>query len=330
MFIPCPRLQCRCHAQPGCKHVLYCRVLQRPFCTLLVILNVHVLYVNDISNHYSGIIYLCSLALSPCLATRIMTTDVASRFFQLSLLAVPASRLISGSSTRISAPAIPLAPSRRVMLCAIRYSVYFANTTQPPMVLNLWIAAISSVFSRVTHPTLVLLLDFKADGDELWTRVMDHLQPLREHGFSGFRNGSAMDSRPVTVVAMGDVPLRRVLDDNPHGDIFYDALGTLALSSPEFFDSFPGQCLLSRTASRHRWTFGRLSMSSRSSQLARVRDQIRAAHDRGLKVRYWGTPTWPVGLRDYVWRVLVREGADMLNVDDLAGAKQDWRYRMWW
>ena len=67
-------------------------------------------------------------------------------------------------------------------------------------------------------------------------------------------------------------------------------------------------------------------------QLELVREQIRGAHRQGLKVRYWGLPNWPRGLRNHVWHVLVREGVDVLNVDDLAGAtRRDWRRRKgWW
>ena len=58
------------------------------------------------------------------------------------------------------------------------------------------------------------------------------------------------------------------------------------------------------------------------------------AHDKGLKARYWDTPTWPVGLRNHIWKILVEEGADFLNVDDLRSAKladwdKSWRDHMW-
>lgn len=67
-------------------------------------------------------------------------------------------------------------------------------------------------------------------------------------------------------------------------------------------------------------------------QLALIRGHIRGAHRRGLKVRYWELPFWPIGLRNYVWEVLVREGVDILNVDDLnAAAKRDWtKPSGWW
>jgi hypothetical protein len=52
-------------------------------------------------------------------------------------------------------------------------------------------------------------------------------------------------------------------------------------------------------------------------QIRIIRGQIRGAHRRGLKVRYWDLPAWPLGLRNHIWDVLVREGVDILNVDDL-------------
>jgi hypothetical protein len=66
---------------------------------------------------------------------------------------------------------------------------------------------------------------------------------------------------------------------------------------------------------------GRLS----PKQMETIRGQVRGAHRRGLKVRYWDLPSWPIGLRNHVWDVLIREGVDILNVDDLrAASRQVW------
>lgn len=68
-------------------------------------------------------------------------------------------------------------------------------------------------------------------------------------------------------------------------------------------------------------------------QMEIIRGQIRGAKKRGLKARYWDTPAWPISLRNHIWHVLVKEGADMLNADDLrAAATQDWRrwQHEWW
>ncbi len=67
-------------------------------------------------------------------------------------------------------------------------------------------------------------------------------------------------------------------------------------------------------------------------QMDLLRGQIRGAHRRGLKARYWDLPFWPIHLRNHVWDVLVKEGVDLLNVDDLKGAtKRDWmKHSGWW
>ncbi|KIV93949.1 hypothetical protein PV10_05119 [Exophiala mesophila] len=70
------------------------------------------------------------------------------------------------------------------------------------------------------------------------------------------------------------------------------------------------------------------------SQKDKLRKQIAGAHSRGLKVRYWNVPDWPKGLRNYLWRVLVREGVDYLSVDDVHSAttgKWGWGDKTpWW
>lgn len=66
--------------------------------------------------------------------------------------------------------------------------------------------------------------------------------------------------------------------------------------------------------------------------LATMRGQIKAAHAQGLKVRYWETPAWPVGARHKLWKILLDEGADVLNADDLKDvARGPWKGAdSWW
>ena len=67
-------------------------------------------------------------------------------------------------------------------------------------------------------------------------------------------------------------------------------------------------------------------------QMDLLRGQVKGAHMRGLKARYWDLPFWPISLRNDVWDVLVKEGVDLLNVDDLKGAtRRNWgHHRGWW
>lgn len=120
------------------------------------------------------------------------------------------------------------------------------------------------------------------------------------------------------------------LDINPNQELPSPSSGAQAnagqgmsgvLSTDEFNEqnSYYASVAFSRAVG-HMWR-GRLS----ARQMNIIRGQIRGAHRRGLKVRYWDLPSWPLGLRNHVWDVLVKEGVDYLNVDDLrAVSKQVW------
>ncbi|RAH69079.1 uncharacterized protein BO66DRAFT_376126 [Aspergillus aculeatinus CBS 121060] len=210
----------------------------------------------------------------------------------------------------------------------------------------------AGVFATDPAQTLVLLIDFKTAGEALWEPVQAQLQPLRAGGFLTSYNGTAVVERPVTVVATGDVPFHRLVANTTYRDIFYDAPldqleGTPRASESRGVEDSPPDSPPALSESDDdgytransyyasvdfRRTIGSLSGNRFSeAQLARVRAQVAAAHARGLKVRYWGTPGWPRGLRNHVWHVLVREGVDLINVDDLYEAtRQDWRkHRSW-
>ena len=70
-----------------------------------------------------------------------------------------------------------------------------------------------------------------------------------------------------------------------------------------------------------------LGTSMNDTQLALLRAQVKTAHDKGIKLRYWDQPGWPISTRDGIWRQLWSEGSDLLNVDDLpavAGLGDSW------
>jgi hypothetical protein len=168
-----------------------------------------------------------------------------------------------------------------------------------------------------------LLLDLKTDGECLFPHIQEHLQPLREANLLSFNNGTHFVSRAITIVVSGDEPYDLIAETNTQRDIFFDApLDKLRTSKSRSWNST--NSFYASTSLRHSIGYpwlGRFSVK----QLSVLRGQISEAHRRGLRVRYWDTPTWPVWMRDHVWRVLLDEGADVLNVDDLrAAALVDW------
>lgn len=209
---------------------------------------------------------------------------------------------------------------------------------------------LAGVFANDPSQTLVLLIDFKGDGELLWPHVVAQLDGLRHAGYLTHFNGTTIVQRPITVVASGDAPYHLIIANTTYRDIFLDApLDKLNIprSPPDEDPSllhaeFPEEEYPAEeygvensyyASVDFRKAIGPL-LSNRFSQaqLEVLRDQVRAAHERGLKVRYWGTPSWPRGLRNHVWHILVREGVDLINVDDLREATmQDWRkHRSWW
>lgn len=194
----------------------------------------------------------------------------------------------------------------------------------------------NGVFDTNSAQTLVLLIDFKSDGPTLWPHVYAQLAPLRQASYLTTYDGTSITKRPVTVVATGKAPFDLLTSNSSHRDIFFDApLDRMTAGGPSSNPKSPqatsGNAPL-LAASYYNATnsyYASTSFSSSigavwsnisSAQLEQLRAQIRGAHAQGLKARYWETPAWPRGFRNHVWNVLVEEGVDMLNVDDLKAA----------
>jgi len=212
----------------------------------------------------------------------------------------------------------------------------------------------NGVFDTDAAQSAVLLIDFKTKGEALWPYVHSQLEPLRAKRYLTYWNGEVLVEGPITVVVTGNAPFDRVIANTTYRDMFFDApLDLLA----EGADSNPPESLVDHAISeilpRDKPDQGQgrsgsvptdpsvfspansyyASVSFKKSigflwysphltdeQITKIRRQIAGAHAHGLKVRYWGTPSWPRGIRNSVWRVLMREGVDYLSVDDLGSA----------
>ena len=223
-------------------------------------------------------------------------------------------------------------------------------------------ATTRGVFDSKPAQTLVSLIDFKGNEQDTFQVLQRQLQPLRERRLLSYWNGEKFCSRPVTAVGTGNMPFDIAAGNSNYRDIFLDAplpalwepprepiktsdplhdrdgqidYGT-AMSMSEGIDTnatFAETEAISFNASTSYYAstsfasavgfVWRGHLSQR--QMSIIRGHIRGAKRRGLKSRYWNTPTWPISLRNHVWHVLIKEGADVLSVDDIeAAALQDW------
>ena len=218
------------------------------------------------------------------------------------------------------------------------------------------------VFDTDPGKSLTLLVDVKTEGATTWPWVLAQLEPLRERGWLTFMDNGTVNMRPITVVGTGNTPFDVLTRNHTYRDAFFDApltemwephhnnpngappdaidqdddanprpvikapenvgqglSGVLPTDEFSTLNSYYASASFNDAVGRM-WR-GHLS----PKQIKIIRGQVRGAHKRGLKARYWDLPSWPLGLRNHVWDVLVKEGVDILNVDDLrAASRQVW------
>jgi hypothetical protein len=167
--------------------------------------------------------------------------------------------------------------------------------------------------------TLVLMVDFVADSERIWSLLLPQLEPLREAGLLTNFNGSSVVQGPITIVASGNVPFHRILERSTFRDIFFDApLLEISNLPPQLRPQEPIYSFQNSyyASANFREAIGLVDSNDFSNgQLSAMRLQVQRAHEHGLKLRYWGTPIRPIQRRNYVRRILVREGVDIITVD---------------
>ncbi|KAF9641299.1 putative alkaline phosphatase protein [Lasiodiplodia theobromae] len=185
----------------------------------------------------------------------------------------------------------------------------------------------NGVFDTSSGQTLYLWIDLKTSADTTFPAAHAALEPLRQAGYltTYFPSNSSLVPGAVTVIGTGNTRLSDVLDQNGADvrDFFLDA--PLAGDMP---DEITGPEVSPVASTDFAAVFGEVKGAGvpalNETQLATLRKQVGAVHAKGIAARYWDTPGYPVGTRNAVWRTLLDEGVDLLNVDDLEGAAGFW------
>ncbi|KAI0788558.1 hypothetical protein C8Q75DRAFT_768858 [Abortiporus biennis] len=179
---------------------------------------------------------------------------------------------------------------------------------------------INGVFDTAGDIPLQLLIDIKTDGVEALPFILKAFEPLRSAGYlTTFANGTLTQS-VVTVVGTGNSPIEQVKALSPR-DYFFDAPLT-QLSDPSLNTTWdPTLSPLASTDYQEAIGWNGLGNIS-GAQLANLTQFVQDAHSRGIKARFWDTPAWPVNARTNIWSVLLENGADWLNADDLKAASE--------
>ena len=152
-------------------------------------------------------------------------------------------------------------------------------------------------------PTIMLLIDIKADGKNVYT-VMQGVLASYKDVLSGVEDGQYRQ-RAVQVVISGDRPKREIAADESR---FAGIDGRLTdLKSKEPAHLMP--LISDRWTSHFRWRgVGEFPATERD----RLRSIVKRAHAAGRRVRFWATPERPM-----LWRELLAAGVDHINTDKL-------------
>jgi hypothetical protein len=180
----------------------------------------------------------------------------------------------------------------------------------------------NGVFDVDASQTLVLLVDIKTDGHDTFPAVESQIGALRDKGYLTYFNGKDVILGPITVVGTGNTPFDSVIANTTYRDIFFDApLQEFSAKAPTAAHNIYNSTN-SYYASTSLYEVVGLPWRAQytDNQISIFTDHINGSHMVGLKARYWDIPGWPILLRDYVWGLLVQQGVDMLNADDILTA----------
>ncbi|GAA6056868.1 hypothetical protein JCM3770_005115 [Rhodotorula araucariae] len=178
-------------------------------------------------------------------------------------------------------------------------------------------ARTNGIYEADPSQTLQLLLDYKTDGATLHPAVLTALTRFRDLNLltTFDANTSTLTVRPLTIICTGNCPLASVQAQHPRRDVFLDA-PLEDIASAEYTSEVS---LMASTSFKR--MFGWLdAWDVGPDKVEQIWALVEIARAKGIKTRFWETPSWPAFVRDDVWRGLVRAGVDWMNADDLQAA----------
>ncbi|PWY89422.1 hypothetical protein BO94DRAFT_34959 [Aspergillus sclerotioniger CBS 115572] len=200
-----------------------------------------------------------------------------------------------------------------------------------------------------------LFLEIRSSTQDVWPRLFSELALLSERGYLTHRNGTLVVPGPITIVLTGrdhvNIYDTHLVDHKNLVDYLFfderlivDAEGSAAtpastedqqdhfeqssrISIPDLDIPPLGRAIQLYSASVNFSTAIGSPHRGRFSprQIDLIKSQVRAAHQRGLLARYEGIPCYSEGMRRIIWRILVNEGADFIEVDWTGCASRGWR-----
>ncbi len=159
----------------------------------------------------------------------------------------------------------------------------------------------------------ILLIDLKTAAEPTYQRLHEVLSEYRDIMTSFEPEGRK--ERAVLAVISGNRPFELMAAQKVRY-AGYDGRLT-DLSSEVLADLMP--MISDHWGRNFRWQ-GDGPMPAEEEK--RLKDIVKACHDKGRIVRFWATPDRPLPQREAIWRELLKADVDLINTDDLDGLRE--------
>ncbi|MHC4533499.1 MAG: FG-GAP-like repeat-containing protein [Planctomycetota bacterium] len=162
-------------------------------------------------------------------------------------------------------------------------------------------------------PQFTLFIDIKTQSVATY-KVLSKMLVEYRNIITSFSSG-VRDNKAIVVYVSGNRP-RALMESEPLRYAGYDGrLTDLQSDAPAAL--IP---IISDRWSNHFSYKGSGPMPPDQQQ--KLKTIIQTAHKKGRIVRFWATPDKPSPQRQNLWRILLENGVDLLNTDDLPGLQQ--------
>ncbi|KAI9716170.1 MAG: hypothetical protein M1828_000453 [Chrysothrix sp. TS-e1954] len=191
----------------------------------------------------------------------------------------------------------------------------------------------NGLYDTENAQSVYLHIDLKTPGRETYSQIMREVEPLHNRGYLTV----SKDSRPLTIVLTGEVPVDMVLAQPADKRLAFldahlddmtldmeDINGDIApLASTDFIACIAKVETPTMSPKDALRALETRNGTLTSAQSKRLQGLIDKAKRKGIGTRFWNTPQWPQAVRRRVQHQLWSMGVELISVDDLDAAGEE-------